>query len=195
MPARTAPRITKAFRVTPELDQQIVAGATASGRSEMQHMEMLLQRAVDAEVQIGGLFDLVFGQINSAIAALLGLILVESEGNTSEPPLSHPDGNATIAAALAWTIAALTETDITVVRPEHISQITWDMRLNMCLRPVARILDHLDNDPEGAPLRPLDEEVIKKLGFEFCRRLQAKPFPVDPTRPRKPPLANSEPAE
>jgi hypothetical protein len=179
-------RVPLNFRVRQPLRRRIEQRADAAGRSMLSETEFMLERADAAEDQIGGLFDLAFGRVNSGIALLHGVILAESEGTTFEPRFDHPEGNATIAAALAWTISALTQTEITVARPEHISEPTWDMRLSMCLRPVARILDHLDGDPEAVPLRPLDEEIIKKLGPELCRRLHAKPFPVDPTRPIKP---------
>ena len=172
-------RVPLNFRVRLPLRQRIERRADAAGRSMLSESEFMLERADAAEDQIGGLFDLVFGRLNSGIALLCGLILSESQGNTFEPELSHPEGNATIAAALAWTISALTEVEITVARPETISEGTWLLRLRLTLQPVARIIDHLEGHAVG-PLRPLDEEIIKKLGPEFCRRLRDAQYPPDP---------------
>ena len=117
--------------------------------------------------------------------------------------LSHAEeAGGTTAAALAWTISAITGATIEVAKPETVTDLTWQWRLNAVLQPVGRILDHLDRKhqltrsrgafgSEALVLTPLDEQIIKRVNPDLMNRLRAAPFPPDPTR--RPEPAEEEP--
>jgi hypothetical protein len=168
-------RISVSWRATAELNGWIDAQAEASGRSKSQQIELMLQRAADAERDFYGSATLAFGQNNSGIVLLLGLVMSDAETNAIEIGHDHPDAAAVAAAVMARTLSILLDVEIVVGRPPGVSRDTWEMRIDNVLRPLKRLRDCLNGDPGSPPPRLIDQLVIDRLTDAQKARIAAMP--------------------
>jgi hypothetical protein len=173
-------RIAMSFRVPAFLKQWLLDCSEASGRGLGLEIEVRLDRCRIAENDLAyfGTLDLAFGPSNAAVMLLIGLILSDGQTNVWEKGPLHPEAAVLMAAALAKIITILTGIETSVRRPASIAPETWEMRMNLMLRPLRQIQDFLVGRRSTAA-RSLDQLIVDRLTEDQKRRIAEEELASD----------------
>jgi hypothetical protein len=168
--------VAVSWRATPQQKKWLDDGADATGRSLAHHIDLLLERARNADADQLSSNDMYFGPSNSGLMLLLGLILAETQRRERQQWGEDLELDAVIAASITrmfgviFGIAAMAP----VPRPATITEEQWETWIAWCLRPLYDIRDYLIHDRRNAA-RVVDEKIIDRLGEVLRDRIARMP--------------------